>query len=298
MPLVIPIAGGQFNRLYDSRGGLVQGMRLRLRREDNAHDANCVGIYLTAQDLIDAELPIPYELAGDPRPEWKLGYVPQKTTEVCWSAIIGPKLDAGAVIDCFYAGITRGDVLVRLEGEAADQAAAEGEATVAERQRREREREIAHDADYWSHRIWRPSYWGDDPAYISWGKSRYLRSDGDHKGFRSSLERWRERRRADIEEAFGVTAQRQRDKVRRGLRRDKKLLQKGYDGLKQSLLDPTLTGPEAERLKRLAKGVEQVLLDLEAVVPTSTRRRPKRREPEPEDWRVTSPDTLDDDIPF
>jgi hypothetical protein len=122
--IILPLAGLQFYRLRDCADAIVQGSRLRLRREPgNKYDDNAILVELHAHDLIAQEMPLPDGMT--PGAVWKLGHIPARTTTENWARLLSIGLDAGLAADCFFEEGSRDGawtVWVRVTGPAVDAA--------------------------------------------------------------------------------------------------------------------------------------------------------------------------------
>jgi hypothetical protein len=125
--LILPLAGVQFYRLPDCSDFIMQGSRLRLKREpDNRWDAHAILVELHADDLIKQEMPLPDGMTEGAC--WKLGHIPAKTTTENWARLLSISLDAGLEADCYFedgARVGAWSVWVRLNGPAVDAAVQE-----------------------------------------------------------------------------------------------------------------------------------------------------------------------------
>jgi hypothetical protein len=125
--VILPLAGLQFYRLRDCADYIVQGSRLRLRREpDNKYDAHAILVELQASDLIAQEMPLPDGMT--PGACWKLGHIPARTTTENWARLLSTGLDAGLGADCYFEEGERSGawtLWVRVAGPAVDAALTE-----------------------------------------------------------------------------------------------------------------------------------------------------------------------------
>jgi hypothetical protein len=125
--IILPLAGLQFYRLRDCADYIVQGSRLRLRREpDNQYDGNAIRVELHATDLIEQEMPLPDGMTAGA--VWMVGHIPARTTTENWARLLSLGLDAGLTADCYFEEGSRDgpwSLWVRLTGPAVDAARAE-----------------------------------------------------------------------------------------------------------------------------------------------------------------------------
>ncbi|PGH59249.1 hypothetical protein CRT60_01050 [Azospirillum palustre] len=231
------------------------------RNSENPYDEDAVEIWLTAAALVASEMPIPPDLAGDPRPEWMLGHLPASTGEHDYAALFSAQINASVAVQACVGACSGGgrhDLVVRLSGPAV--AAVKTEIAAIEARR---EAERLEDEMEWAMR----TVWPDERR----------RQDESSWAFQESQRVLRGRRQQDLEAAFGLRQDGERRRVRSSIENQAAYLADLRKKTAAAIANGALNGDEAKAAKKLLRhleGLEEAVGAMKKARKTAQRRKP------------------------